>query len=141
MERGICVCHVGIVDDEADQEYAAGFNLDTARLGDFYPADDVLAEIGRVIMAAARLDRELPLILVAVKYNEPFDVLLTWQSGRLCKEIRKGLERLFEGDLLEYSRAAVDVAARRLESVTRSCTACGSPIRATPCSRYRFSWA
>jgi hypothetical protein len=84
-------------------------------LGDFYLADDVLAEIGRVTMAAACLGLQLALILVAVKYNEPFDVLLTWQSGRLCKEIRKELERMFEGDLLEYSRAAVDAAARRLE--------------------------
>jgi hypothetical protein len=74
------------VDDEADQEHAAGFNLGTARLSDLYSADDVLAEIGRVTMAAAR---KLALIMMAVKYNEPFDVLPTSQSGRLCKEIRR----------------------------------------------------
>jgi hypothetical protein len=53
---------VGIVDGEADQEHAAGVNLGTARLSDFYSADDVLAEIGRGTMAAAR---KLALIISA----------------------------------------------------------------------------
>jgi hypothetical protein len=103
------------VDSEASQEQEAGFDLGAARLGDFYPADDVLAEIGRVTMAAARVDRQLALILVAVRYGEPFDVLLTWQSKPLVKEIRKELRRLYEGDLLALALAAVDDAARRLE--------------------------
>jgi hypothetical protein len=110
----------GIVDDETGQEHEEVFDLSRARLGDFYPSDEVLAEIGRVTMAAARVDRQLAMILVAIKYPEPecpepLDALLTWPSSRLHKQVRKELERLFEGDLLEYAQAAVNAAARHLD--------------------------
>jgi hypothetical protein len=98
---------------EAGQE--AGFDLRTARLGDFYPSDEVLAEIGRVTIAAGRVDLQLALILVAIKYAEPLDILLTWSSSRLHKQVRKELERLFEEDLLELAVAAVDAAAIQLD--------------------------
>jgi hypothetical protein len=39
------------------------------------------------------------------------DVLLPWPSSRVLKQIRKELERLFEGDLLELALAVIDAAA------------------------------
>jgi hypothetical protein len=101
------------VSGEAGQE--AGFDLRTARLGDFYPSDEVLAEIGRVTIAAGRIDLQLALILVAIKCAEPLEVLLTWSSSRLHKQVRKELERLFEEDLLELAVAAVDAAVMQLD--------------------------
>lgn len=98
---------------EAGQEISFGLRM--AKLGDFYPSDEVLAEIGRVTIAAGRVDLQLALILVAIKYAEPLEVLLTWPSGRLSKQVRKELERLFEGDLLEQALATVDIAAVQLD--------------------------
>ena len=70
---------------EAGQE--TSFDLRTAKLGDFYPSDEVLAEIGRVTIVAGRVDRQLALVLLAIKYAEPLEVLLTWPSSRLHKQI------------------------------------------------------
>jgi hypothetical protein len=107
--------------ETAKERDSEEFDLGAARLPDFYPADDVLAEIGRVTMAASRVDRQLAMILVAIKYPEPekpepFDVLLTWRSSRLHKQARKELERRFEGNLLAGALAAVDTAASRLDN-------------------------
>ncbi len=99
--------------DEAGRH--EGFDLSKARLGDFYPSDEVLAEIRRVTIAAGRVDLQLALILVAIKYAEPLEVLLTWSSSRLHKQVRKELRRLFEEDLLEIAVAAVDAAAIQLD--------------------------
>jgi len=70
-------------------EHGEGFDLRQARLPDFYPADDVLAEMGRVAIAATRVDSQLALLLLAVKYPEPenpqsLDVLRRWPTGRLA---------------------------------------------------------
>ena len=51
-----------------DTEHGEGFNPRQARLPDFYPAGDVLAEIGRVAMAATRVDSQLAMLLLAVRY-------------------------------------------------------------------------
>ena len=80
---------------DGDTERGEGFDLRQARLPDFYPADDVLAEMGRVAIAATRVDSQLALLLLAVKYPEPenpesLDVLRTWPTSRLA---RAGAER------------------------------------------------
>lgn len=102
------------------QGHEEGFDLSTARLPDFYPDDDVLVEIGRVAIAATRVDRQLALVLSAVKFPEPeepmaLDVLLRWSTSQLIRQARKELKRRFEGDLLKAALAVVDSAAERQE--------------------------
>jgi hypothetical protein len=103
---------------DGDTEYGEGFDLGQARLPDFYPADDVLAEMGRVAIAATRVDSQLALLLLAVKYPEPenpepLHVLRTWPTGRLAQQARKVLKRRFEGHMLDVALAAVNCAAER----------------------------
>ena len=78
---------------DGDTGHGEGFDLRQARLPDFYPTDDVLAEMGRVAIAAARVDSQLALLLLAVKYPEPenpesLDVLrsVRWPAGRAGTE-------------------------------------------------------
>ena len=59
------------MDGDKIRDRSEGFDLRGARLPDFYPADDVLVEIGRVAIAATRVDNQLALVLYAVKYPEP----------------------------------------------------------------------
>lgn len=101
-----------------NEERGKGFDLRQARLPDFYPADDVLAEMGRVAIAATRVDSQLALLLLAVKYPEPgnpesLDVLRTWPTGRLAQQARKILKRRFEGHMLDVALATVNCAAER----------------------------
>jgi hypothetical protein len=103
-----------------DTEHGEGFDLRQARLPDFYPPDDVLAEMGRVAIAATRVDSQLALLLLAVKYPEPenpesLDVLRTWPTSRLAQQARSVLKRRFEGHMLEVALAAVDCAVERQE--------------------------
>lgn len=103
---------------DGDAEHGEGFDVRQARLPDFYPADDVLAEMGRVAIAATRVDSQLALLLLAVKYPEPddpesLDVLRTWSTGRLAQQARKILKRRFEGHMLDVALAAVNCAAER----------------------------
>jgi hypothetical protein len=105
---------------DGDTEHGEGFDLRQARLPDFYPADDVLAEMGRVAIAATRVDSQLALLLLAVKYPEPenpesLDVLRTWPTSRLAQQARKVLKRRFEGHMLDVALAAVDCAVERQE--------------------------
>jgi hypothetical protein len=53
---------------DGDTEHGERFDLRQASLPGFYPADDVLAEMGRVAIAATRVDSQLALLLLAVKY-------------------------------------------------------------------------
>jgi hypothetical protein len=103
---------------DGDTEHGEGFDLGRARLPDFYPTDDVLAEMGRVAIAAARVDSQLALLLLAVKYPEPenpesLDVLLKWPTSRLAEQAQRILKRRFEGHLLDVALAAVNCAAER----------------------------
>ena len=106
----------GVMD--GDTEYGEGFDLRQARLRDFCPTDDVLAEMGRVAIAAARVDSQLALLLLAVKYPEPenlesLDVLRRWSTGRLAEQAQRVLKRRFEGHLPGAALAAVNCAAER----------------------------
>ena len=106
------------MDGDTAEEHGEGFDLRQARLPDFYPADDVLAEMGRVAIAAARVDSQLALLLLAVKYPEPgnpesLDVLSRWPTSRLAEQAQRILKRRFEGHLLDVALAAVDCAAER----------------------------
>jgi hypothetical protein len=87
---------------DGDRKYGEGFDLRQARLPDFCPADDVLAEMGRVAIAATRVDSQLALLLLAVKYPEPenpesLDVLRRWSTGRLAKQAQSVLKRRVRG--------------------------------------------
>ena len=105
---------------DSNEEHGQGFDLRQARLPDFYPTDDVLAEMGRVAIAATRVDSQLALLLLAVKYPEPanpesLDVLRKRPTSRLAQQARNVLKRRFEGLLLDVALAAVDCAAERQE--------------------------
>jgi hypothetical protein len=106
------------MDGDTAEEHGESFDLRQARLPDFYPADAVLAEMGRVAIAATRVDSQLALLLLAVKYPEPgnppsLDVLRRWSTGRLAEQAQRVLKRRFEGNLLEAALAAVNCAAER----------------------------
>jgi hypothetical protein len=116
---GICY-KVRVMDRDRIRDRSEEFDLRGARLPDFYPADDVLAEIGRVAIAATRVDNQLALVLYAVKYPEPenpesLDRLRKWSTGRLAQQARKVLKCRFEGELLDVAVAAVDCAVERQE--------------------------
>jgi hypothetical protein len=111
---------VRVMDEEKIQDSSEGFDLRGARLPDFYPADDVLVEIGRVAIAATRVHDQLALVLYAVKYPEPehpesLERLRTWSTSRLAQQARTVLKRRFEGDLLDTALAIIDYAAERQE--------------------------
>jgi hypothetical protein len=129
---------------DGDRKYGEGFDLRRARLPDFYPTDDVLAEMGRVAIAATRVDSQLALLLLAVKYPEPenpesLDVLLKWPASRLAEQAQSVLKRRFEGHLLDVALAAVNCAAERQDQRHVACTACGRLNRPTRCSRWASS--
>ncbi len=114
---GICF-KVRVMDRDKIRDRSEGFDLRGARLPDFYPADDVLVEIGRVAIAATRVDNQLALVLYAVKYPEPenpasLEHLRTWSTGRLAQQARTVLTCRFEGDLLDTALTAIDRAAER----------------------------
>ena len=76
--------------------------------------------MGRVAIAATRVDSQLALLLLAVKYPEPenpesLDVLRTWPTSRLAQQARNVLKRRFEGHMLDVALAAVDCAVERQE--------------------------
>jgi hypothetical protein len=71
-----------------------------------------------VAIAATRVDSQLALLLLAVKYPEPenpesLDVLRRWSTSRLAEQAQRILKRRFEGHLLDAALAAVNCAAER----------------------------
>lgn len=87
---------------DGDTGHGEGFDLRQARLPDFYPTDDVLAEMGRVAIAAARVDSQLALLLLAVRYPEPenpesLDVLRKWPTSRAGRAGTENLEAPVRG--------------------------------------------
>ena len=118
---GIC-SKARVMDGDRDKtrDRNEDFDLRAARLPDFYPADDVLLEIGRVAIAATRVDDQLSLVLYAVKYPEPenpesLERLRARPTSRLAGQARKVLNYRFEGELLDIAVAAVDCAVERQE--------------------------
>ena len=129
---------------DGDTGHGEGFDLKQARLPDFYPIDDVLAEMGRVAIAAARVDSQLALLLLAVKYPEPdnpesLDVLRKWPTRRLAEQAQRILKRRFEGHMLDVALAAVDCAAERQDKRHVVLHTCGRLNRPTRCSRWASS--
>ena len=60
-----------------------------------------LCEIGRIMIAATRVDREMALSLVAIRHSARLEELLTWSSRDLIKSVKERLEELFESNLFE----------------------------------------
>lgn len=92
------------------QPLSMTFHLSHLVVGHAYPATEVCAEIGRVTVAAARVDRAFALVLLAVQPPEPFDALLTWSSLLLRKELHRHLLLLFDEPLLSNALAIIDSA-------------------------------
>lgn len=57
-----------------------------------------LCEIGRITIAATRVDREMALSLVAIRHSARLEELLTWSSRDLIKAVKERLEELFESN-------------------------------------------
>lgn len=98
-------------DEPQDSRLTLRFALSSVVAGHAYPPAEISAEIGRVTIAATRVDRELALNLVAIRHPAPFEELLRQNSSDLLKTARRCFEELFEGDLLES--ALQDLAAAR----------------------------
>jgi hypothetical protein len=90
------------------------FQLSAVAAGHAYPPPEVSAEIGRIAIAATRVDRELALNLQAIRHPDAFDVLLTWSTRRLIDALRSRLNDLFEGPLMEAALRTVEAAATAL---------------------------
>jgi hypothetical protein len=80
LQRGGIVFKRGVMD--GDTEHDEGFDLGQARLPDFYPADNVLVEMGPVAIAATRVDSQLALLLLTVKYSSAVRRHLQHSSGK-----------------------------------------------------------
>ena len=78
-----------------------GFDWRNARVSDLYPSTDVVAEIGRVAIAAARVDHELALVLLALKFPAPFEELVKSSSSPLEKKLRTRIAEFFESETQE----------------------------------------
>jgi hypothetical protein len=100
--------------EEAQSE--GGFDWGQAHVTHLYPPPDILAEMGRVtIAAAARVDFQLALVLLAIKHSKNFEALLKKNSGELYKALKVRLAKLFEGPLLESSTENLEELHRRIE--------------------------
>ncbi len=114
---------VRVMDRDKIRDRSEGSDLRGARLPDFYRADDVLVEIGRVAIAATPRrgwTTSSRWSCTRSKYPEPenpepLERLRTWSTGRLAQQARTVLKCRFEGDLLDTALAAVDCAAERQE--------------------------
>jgi hypothetical protein len=75
--------------------------------------------MGRVAIAAARVDSQLALLLLAVKYPEPenpesLDVLRKWPTSRLAEQAQRILKRRFEGHMLDVAPVRLRLGPPRL---------------------------
>ncbi len=91
------------------------FDWRHARWTPLYPAPELLAEMGRVTIAAARVDRQLALALLAIKQSKDFEGLLKKNSNDLYKILRRRLVELFDGSLLEWATANLEEVRKRIE--------------------------
>lgn len=91
------------------------FDWRRVRWPSLYPSPETLAEIGRVTIAAARLDRQVAMVLLALKYRSSFADLLKQNSMELRKALKSEVERRFEGDLLQSVGKGLEEVRRRIE--------------------------
>jgi hypothetical protein len=93
--------------------------LTSVALGPDYPATAISAEIGRVAIAAARVDEEYALLLSALhagrRTDWDFEKLRRGSSRWLRDTSLDRLEELFEEELLEHARDTVQAAYRALD--------------------------
>ncbi|NMO57526.1 hypothetical protein HH310_40965 [Actinoplanes sp. TBRC 11911] len=92
------------------------FDWTSTRIDDMYPNAYILAEIGRVAIAAARVDQELALVLVALKGSMSFEELLKKSSGDLIKTVKQKNTEFFEGEMHEYANRVLDAVRGILDS-------------------------
>ena len=93
--------------------------LSHVALGPDYPPALVSAEIGRVAVAAARVDQELALLLQALhagrRSDWKFDELRRKPSSRLKDLALQRVEEFFEGPMLKDSTASIEAAWSALD--------------------------
>lgn len=93
--------------------------LSSVALGPDYPATVISAEIGRVAVAAARVDQEYALLLSALHAGDraswDFEALRRRPSSWLRDKSLDRLDELFEGRLLEQARDVVLAAYAALD--------------------------
>jgi hypothetical protein len=101
-------------DDEPNKPEVVGvlhFELSSLVLGPDYPATAISAEIGRVAIAAARVDQESALLLSGLHAGQraawDFEDLRRRGSAWLRDKSLDRVEELFEGELLENAHAVV----------------------------------
>jgi hypothetical protein len=92
-----------------------GFDWRWVHWTNLYPPPEILAEMGRVTIAAARLDFQLALVLLAIKHSKHFETLFKKNSGELYKALKLRLAKLFESRLLEWSTENLEEVRRRIE--------------------------
>ncbi|HEX5334051.1 MAG TPA: hypothetical protein VFW79_15560 [Cellulomonas sp.] len=98
-------------DEPQDSRLIVRFALSSMVAGHAYPPAEISTEIGRITIAATRVDRELALNLVAIRHPDPLEELLKRNSSRLLEIAERRFEELFENDLLES--ALQDLATAR----------------------------
>lgn len=92
------------------------FSWSEARIEHMYPPADILAEIGRVAVAAARIDQELALVLLAIKIPEQFEALLKLNSTQLRKKLWQKSDEYFKDELLDHTHAVLELVRKRLDN-------------------------
>jgi hypothetical protein len=97
-----------------DSGWTFRFTLSSIVAGHAYPPAEISAEIGRIAIAAARVDREMALNLVAIRYPGRFEDLLKLGSKDLLLAMKNCLRELFESDLLEGALQDLDAARQAL---------------------------
>jgi len=109
-------------DDEPSKPEVVGvlrFELSGLALGPDYPATAISAEIGRVAIAAARVDQESALLLSGLHAGEragwDFEDLRRRGSAWLRDKSLDRVDELFEGQLLEDAQAVVLAAYTALD--------------------------
>lgn len=108
--------------DEAVEPEVVGvlrFELSGLALGPDYPATAISAEIGRVAIAAARVDQEYALLLSGLHAGDRADWdykdLRRRSSACLRDKSVDRVNELFEGQLLEHAHAVVQTAYAALD--------------------------
>ncbi len=108
--------------DEAVEPEVVGvlrFELSGLALGTDYPATAISAEIGRVAIAAARVDQEYALLLCGLHAGDragwDFKDLRCRTSAWLRDKSAERVNELFERQLLEHARAVVQTAYAALD--------------------------
>ena len=92
------------------------FDWRNARWAPLYPPIEIVAEIGRITVAAARVDRQLALVLLAIKYSDNLDDLLKKNSSDLHKILKSKIAELFEGQLLAWATENLDLVRAHIEA-------------------------